>query len=144
MDFKLTVTSFLQHVDDGSPIAFITSGGTKVPLEKNMVRFLDNFSRGERGASSAEIFLSKGYRVIYLYRQGSIYPFTRTFRKYVSSNIDDGLLNSLDLHGLSFLFSIICFISLYSNAWFIQGSLLVLMEQILLDWRRKLHVYIMI
>ena len=25
------------------PVAFVTSGGTIVPLEQNMVRFLDNF-----------------------------------------------------------------------------------------------------
>ena len=30
------------------------SGGTSVPLEKNTVRFLDNFSSGGRGSSSAE------------------------------------------------------------------------------------------
>ena len=102
MDFRHKISNFLQHeADDGSPIAFITSGGTKVPLEKNMVRFLDNFSRGERGASSAEVFLSKGYRVVYLYRQGSIYPFTRSFRKTISSNVDDDLLNSLNAKGNS-------------------------------------------
>ena len=32
----------------------ITSGGTTVPLEKNTVRFIDNFSTGTRGATSAE------------------------------------------------------------------------------------------
>lgn len=36
------------------PIALVTSGGTTVPLEKNTVRFIDNFSHGERGALSAE------------------------------------------------------------------------------------------
>ena len=29
--------------DYSGPIAVVTSGGTIVPLEKNMVRFLDNF-----------------------------------------------------------------------------------------------------
>jgi phosphopantothenate-cysteine ligase len=32
----------------------VTSGGTTVPLERQMVRFLDNFSAGTRGAISAE------------------------------------------------------------------------------------------
>jgi len=35
-------------------IACVTSGGTKVPLELNTVRFIDNFSYGERGAISTE------------------------------------------------------------------------------------------
>lgn len=38
----------------------ITSGGTMVPLEKNMVRYIDNFSTGRRGATSAECFLAQG------------------------------------------------------------------------------------
>jgi phosphopantothenate-cysteine ligase len=92
------VTDFLKS-DDGSPLACITSGGTKIPLERNMVRFIDNFSRGERGASSAEVFLMKGYRVIYLYRAGSIFPFTRNFRKAISQNIDENLLSSLKTIG---------------------------------------------
>jgi len=39
------------------PIVVITSGGTTVPLERNCVRFIDNFSKGTRGALSAEQFL---------------------------------------------------------------------------------------
>lgn len=39
------------------PIACVTSGGTTVPLERNCVRFIDNFSGGTRGALSAEEFL---------------------------------------------------------------------------------------
>ena len=35
-------------------LSFFQSGGTSVPLEKNTVRFLDNFSSGGRGSSSAE------------------------------------------------------------------------------------------
>lgn len=76
-------------------IVVITSGGTKVPLEKNEVRFLDNFSRGERGACSAEYFLKNGYCVLYLHREGSIMPFTRSFRKSISFNIDNNLLDHL-------------------------------------------------
>lgn len=39
---------------DARELAFITSGGTKVPLEKNCVRFIDNFSTGTRGSLLCE------------------------------------------------------------------------------------------
>jgi phosphopantothenate-cysteine ligase len=38
-------------------VACVTSGGTTVPLERNCVRFIDNFSAGTRGAMSTEQFL---------------------------------------------------------------------------------------
>lgn len=38
----------------GRRVVLVTSGGTTVPLERQMVRFLDNFSAGRRGAVSAE------------------------------------------------------------------------------------------
>ena len=38
----------------GKEIVLVTSGGTAVPLEKQTVRFLDNFSTGNRGALSTE------------------------------------------------------------------------------------------
>ena len=53
----------------------VTSGGTLVPLEKNMVRFIDNFSTGSRGSKSAEWFLAHGYAVVFMHRTGSIRPF---------------------------------------------------------------------
>ena len=85
----------LLHNFDG-PVICITSGGTTVPLERNMVRFIDNFSQGERGAASVESFLALGYKVVYLYRIGSFAPFTRGFRKYVSTEIDLQLLTHLE------------------------------------------------
>lgn len=56
------VTAFFQRHSgaDGKltgPIACVTSGGTTVPLERNCVRFIDNFSAGTRGAMSTEQFL---------------------------------------------------------------------------------------
>ncbi|GBG71584.1 hypothetical protein CBR_g9000 [Chara braunii] len=60
------------------PIVCITSGGTTVPLEKRCVRFIDNFSSGSRGATSAEQFLANGYAVIFLNRRGSLQPFSQT------------------------------------------------------------------
>ena len=65
------------QVHSERPIVCVTSGGTVVPLEKNTVRFLDNFSQGERGAVSAEEFLAQGYAVIFLHRIGTCTPFTR-------------------------------------------------------------------
>ena len=40
--------------DHGCRIACVTSGGTTVPLERNTVRFIDNFSTGNRGAAVCE------------------------------------------------------------------------------------------
>lgn len=77
------VKNFCQlHINHGlssSKFVLITSGGTSVPLERNTVRFIDNFSRGTRGASSAEKFLKRGYAVIFLYRAQTLEPFVRKF-----------------------------------------------------------------
>lgn len=49
------VRSFVERcAKEGRRVALVTSGGTTVPLERKMVRFLDNFSAGTRGAISAE------------------------------------------------------------------------------------------
>eukprot|EP00892_Ulva_mutabilis_P007676 jgi/Ulvmu1/5280/UM022_0074.1 len=58
-------------------IAVVTSGGTTVPLEKNCVRFVDNFSQGTRGAISTEQLLQAGYDVVLLTRQSARQPFIR-------------------------------------------------------------------
>ncbi|XP_073984639.1 phosphopantothenoylcysteine synthetase isoform X2 [Rhodnius prolixus] len=63
-------------------IALITSGGTTIPLEKNTVRFIDNFSAGTRGSASAEYLLKHGYAVIFLHRNKSLKPFSRHFEDY--------------------------------------------------------------
>lgn len=69
-------------------IVLITSGGTTVPLEKSVVRFIDNFSTGNRGAAAAEHFLSYDnkntpqYAVLFLHRKGSSMPFTRRIDLY--------------------------------------------------------------
>ncbi|XP_076863526.1 phosphopantothenate--cysteine ligase isoform X1 [Brachyhypopomus gauderio] len=68
-----------RHGAAGRRVVLITSGGTKVPLESRTVRFLDNFSSGRRGASSAEYFLDCGYAVIFLHRHRSLYPYTRHY-----------------------------------------------------------------
>lgn len=77
-----------RHGSAGRKVVLITSGGTKVPLESRTVRFLDNFSSGRRGASSAEYFLDSGYAVIFLHRHRSLYPYSRL---YTGVNLLDGL-----------------------------------------------------
>lgn len=79
-EVKERMTEFAQyHTSEGRRVVMITSGGTKVPLESRTVRFLDNFSSGRRGASSAEYFIEAGYAVIFLHRHRSLYPYTRMF-----------------------------------------------------------------
>lgn len=57
------------------PVVLVTSGGTSVPLEKNTVRSVENFSTGIRGSRSTEYFLKRGHPVIFLHRGTSIKPF---------------------------------------------------------------------
>ncbi|KAK7915408.1 hypothetical protein WMY93_011169 [Mugilogobius chulae] len=79
-EVKERMTEFARcHASEGRRVVVITSGGTKVPLESRTVRFLDNFSSGRRGASSAEYFIEAGYAVIFLHRHRSLYPYTRMF-----------------------------------------------------------------
>jgi phosphopantothenate-cysteine ligase len=67
------------HATAGRRVALVTSGGTTVPLERQTVRFIDNFSAGTRGATSAEYFLESGYAVIFLHRQFSLLPYSRHY-----------------------------------------------------------------
>jgi phosphopantothenate-cysteine ligase len=68
--------SKLEHFCAGpEKTILITSGGTSVPLEKNTVRSIENFSTGARGARSAEYFLQLGYKVLFYFREGSKRPF---------------------------------------------------------------------
>lgn len=77
----------------GKKVVLVTSGGTTVPLEANTVRFLDNFSAGTRGATSAEYFLRAGYAVIFLHRLHSLRPFSRHYSHSLNPFLD---LLSLD------------------------------------------------
>jgi phosphopantothenate-cysteine ligase len=67
------------HAAAGRRVVLVTSGGTTVPLERQTVRFIDNFSAGTRGATSAEYFLETGYAVIFLHRQFSLLPYSRHY-----------------------------------------------------------------
>ncbi|CAK7245776.1 MAG: Phosphopantothenate--cysteine ligase cab2 [Sporothrix thermara] len=66
-----------KHAKANRRVVLVTSGGTTVPLEKQTVRFIDNFSAGTRGATSAEYFLDDkaDYAVIFLHRQFSFLDF---------------------------------------------------------------------
>ncbi|XP_065097295.1 phosphopantothenate--cysteine ligase [Paramisgurnus dabryanus] len=90
---KLMAEFAERHGSAGRKVVLITSGGTKVPLESRTVRFLDNFSSGRRGASSAEYFLGSGYAVIFLHRHRSLYPYSRL---YTGVNLLDGLKLQID------------------------------------------------
>ncbi|KAH8908039.1 DFP-domain-containing protein [Coniochaeta sp. PMI_546] len=68
-----------QHAATGRKVVLVSSGGTTVPLERQTVRFIDNFSAGTRGATSAEYFLEAGYAVIFLHRQFSLLPYSRHY-----------------------------------------------------------------
>ncbi|KAI8639501.1 DNA/pantothenate metabolism flavoprotein [Parasitella parasitica] len=78
--FESMLNAFVDfHKEKGSKVVFITSGGTTVPLENQTVRFIDNFSNGTRGATSAEYFLEAGYAVVFMHRQNSIQPYNRHY-----------------------------------------------------------------
>ncbi|ODV60058.1 phosphopantothenate--cysteine ligase CAB2 [Ascoidea rubescens DSM 1968] len=91
------VKDFLQYhkANTFKKIALITSGGTTVPLENNTVRFIDNFSAGTRGSTSAEILLKNGYAVIFLYREFSLLPYSRHFSHNLHF-LDYMKINSID------------------------------------------------
>jgi phosphopantothenate-cysteine ligase len=78
----------------------VTSGGTAVPLERNTVRFLDNFSTGIRGAGCVEALIARGYAVVSLRRTGSAAPFARSLcgiSAEGSAGFDLRFLESLEL-----------------------------------------------
>ncbi|KAL9710242.1 Phosphopantothenate--cysteine ligase cab2 [Leucoagaricus gongylophorus] len=77
-----------KQVATGRRVVLVTSGGTTVPLELNVVRFLDNFSAGTRGATSAEYFLKAGYAVIFMHRQFSLQPFSRHYSHSTNPFLD--------------------------------------------------------
>lgn len=76
------------HFHSDRNVVLITSGGTTVPLENQTVRFIDNFSAGTRGATSAEYFLEAGYAVIFLHRQFSLLPYSRHYSHSTNCFLD--------------------------------------------------------
>ncbi|ALA62420.1 hypothetical protein [Turkeypox virus] len=74
-------------------VILITSGGTRVSMELNAVRFLENFSTGMRGAISVERFIDAGYGVCFLHRESSLFPWSRVLP---SGNV---LLDKFEING---------------------------------------------
>lgn len=70
------VKAFISGWTEDTKVVFITSGGTSVPLEKNTVRSIENFSTGKRGSLMAEYFIQNGFKVVFFTREGSIQPFS--------------------------------------------------------------------
>jgi phosphopantothenate-cysteine ligase len=85
---KLAKAFISYHVRSNRGVVLITSGGTTVPLENQTVRFIDNFSAGTRGATSAEYFLEAGYAVIFLHRQFSLLPYSRHYSHSTNCFLD--------------------------------------------------------
>ncbi|KAK3670706.1 Phosphopantothenate--cysteine ligase cab2 [Recurvomyces mirabilis] len=90
LDRQITLarTFINHHATAHRRVALITSGGTTVPLENQTVRFIDNFSAGTRGATSAEYFLEAGYAVIFLHRQFSLLPYSRHYSHSTNCFLD--------------------------------------------------------
>ena len=87
--YKKLVKAFVSdHAQSSRKVVLVTSGGTTVPLENQTVRFIDNFSAGTRGATSAEYFLESGYAVIFLHRQFSMLPFSRHYSHTTNCFLD--------------------------------------------------------
>ena len=82
-------SSFIsRHSGEGRRVVLVTSGGTTVPLENQTVRFVDNFSAGTRGATSAEYFIDQGYAVIFLHRRFSLLPYSRHYSHSTNCFLD--------------------------------------------------------
>jgi phosphopantothenate-cysteine ligase len=62
--------------------------GDHAILAHGRVRFLDNFSAGTRGATSAEYFLAAGYAVIFFHRLHSLRPFSRHYSHSLNPFLD--------------------------------------------------------
>lgn len=74
---KKKIEEFIKiQMDKKRKVALVTSGGTSVPLEKNTVRSITNFSKGARGAHSTEEFVKNGYAVLYVHSVTAKMPFS--------------------------------------------------------------------
>lgn len=80
-------------------VILITSGGTKVPIEKANVRNIQNFATGKRGALLCEYFLKRNKKVIFLYCKGSAVPFEHNLNCMLK-------LENVDLQGNQCVFNL--------------------------------------
>lgn len=83
---RAAMRAFVSATPAGQRVACVTSGGTTVPLEVRTVRFIDNFSTGNRGAASAEQLLESGARVLFVHRRGSAFPYHRAMDRLAAPN----------------------------------------------------------
>jgi phosphopantothenate-cysteine ligase len=92
--FSHVMGNKLTHIRVGEPpFHWKPTRSSQIPsqsrrLIKIRVRFLDNFSAGTRGATSAEYFLSQGYAVIFLHRIHSLRPFSRHYSHSLNPFLD--------------------------------------------------------
>ena len=59
-----------------------------MPLERNTVRSIENFSTGFRGSRTCELLLEAGQNVIFFHRTGSKLPFMREFSATLNVDFD--------------------------------------------------------
>lgn len=79
-----TIQNFVQvHLAKKHRIAIVTSGSTTVQLDSCNLFHIDSVGTGNRGAAFAEGLLRRGYAVIYIYRDGSLLPYSRNFAKSI-------------------------------------------------------------
>lgn len=81
--------NLLRTRPDCPGIAFITSGGTTVPLEVNAVRFITNFSSGGRGAFFVETLAERGWACVLLHHGTAVRPFRRALDSMTMKELAD-------------------------------------------------------
>ncbi|CAJ1027520.1 putative DNA / pantothenate metabolism flavoprotein [Leishmania shawi] len=93
-----TLISFLEGVTRSHPdcpgIAYITSGGTTVPLEVNAVRFITNFSSGGRGAYLVETLAERGWACVLLHHRTAVRPFRRALDELSTAQLFDAIAST--------------------------------------------------
>nr|AGU68080.1 phosphopantothenate---cysteine ligase [Angomonas deanei] len=80
-------------------VAFITSGGTAVPLEVNAVRYITNFSSGGRGAFLVESFVERGWACISLRSKDAVVPFRRVFNHLETEELFSATVEGKEVSG---------------------------------------------
>lgn len=84
-DLNSFMSNFQAKKPSSTTAFIVTSGGTRSPIEKRPVRFLDNFSSGRRGSIVVEELLKlKDHTsiVVLLARKSSLLPYERHFERF--------------------------------------------------------------
>jgi hypothetical protein len=66
---------FLKQIEINKKIILITSGNTRIKIDKTETKYIEILNTGKRAAKIAEEFLKKDYYVIFLCRESSPIPF---------------------------------------------------------------------